>query len=97
MPRCSPTSTSSRSPNCARHRARDPPRPHVRPAHIASFYVLDGELVLTLDAGELRAPAGAWVQLPAGLEHFVAAGGDEPVRYLSLHTPGAGALTLVPA
>ena len=74
-----------------------PASPHIRPAHIASFYVLDGELVLTLDAGELRAPAGAWVQLPAGLEHFVAAGGDEPVRYLSLHTPGAGALTLVPA
>ena len=64
---------------------------HIRPAHVASYYVLDGELALTLDAGELRAPAGAWAQVPAGLEHFVAAGGDEPVRYLGLHTPGAGA------
>ena len=69
---------------------------HVRPAHVASYYVLAGELALTLDAGELRATPGAWVQLPAGLEHFVAAGGDEPVRYLALHTPGAGAATLRP-
>ena len=69
---------------------------HIRPAHVASYYVLDGELALTLDAGELRAPAGAWVQVPAGLEHFVAAGGDAPVRYLGLHTPGAGAATLRP-
>ena len=71
-----------------------PAAAHVRPAHVASYYVLDGELALTLDAGELRAAAGAWVQVPAGLEHFVAAGGGAPVRYLSLHTPGAGAGTL---
>jgi quercetin dioxygenase-like cupin family protein len=70
---------------------------HVRPAHVASYYVLEGELWVTLDAGELRAPAGAWVQVPAGLEHFVAASGDAPVRYLSLHTPGCGAATLLPA
>ena len=80
-----------------RHDAGAPPAAaHVRPAHVASYYVLEGELALTLDAGELRAPAGAWVQLPAGLEHFVAAGAGAPVRYLSLHTPGAGAATLRP-
>lgn len=69
---------------------------HVRPAHVASYYVLEGELALTLDAGELDAPAGAWVQIPAGVEHFVAADGDAPVRYLALHTPGAGAASLRP-
>ncbi len=80
-----------------RHEPGAPPASaHIRPAHVASFHVLEGELVLTLDAGELRAPAGAWVQLPAGLEHFVSAGGGEPVRYLSLHTPGGGAATLRP-
>ena len=80
-----------------RHAPGDvPAAAHVRPAHVASYYVLAGELALTLDAGELRAPAGAWAQIPAGLEHFVAAGGDEPVRYLGLHTPGAGAATLQP-
>jgi quercetin dioxygenase-like cupin family protein len=76
--------------------AATPLAAHVRPAHVASYFVLEGELALTLDAGELRAPAGAWVQVPAGLEHFVAAGGDAPVRYLGLHTPGAGAATLRP-
>lgn len=67
---------------------------HVRPAHVASYYVLEGELMVTVDGGTLQAPAGAWVQLPPAVEHFASAAGDVPVRYLSVHTPGAGAATL---
>lgn len=67
---------------------------HVRPVHVASYYVLEGELMVTLDGRTLQAPAGTWVQLPPALEHFASAAGDAPVRYLSLHTPGAGAATL---
>src|SRR4051794_17062654 len=38
---------------------------------LASYYALDGDLVLTHGAEELFAPAGSWVQVPAGHEHAV--------------------------
>jgi mannose-6-phosphate isomerase-like protein (cupin superfamily) len=49
------------------------------------FYVLEGELVLTLGDRELRAPTGAWVEMPAGIPHVISS--PEPVRYLSVLTP----------
>jgi uncharacterized cupin superfamily protein len=70
---------------------------HTRAAKIGWFFVLEAELVLWLVDGEVRAGAGTWVQLPAALSHAVSAGAGGAVRYLSLHTPGCGAATLVPA
>jgi quercetin dioxygenase-like cupin family protein len=52
------------------------------------FYVLEGELVLTLGDHELRAPTGSWVEMPAGIPHVITS--QEPVRHLSVLT-GAGA------
>jgi mannose-6-phosphate isomerase-like protein (cupin superfamily) len=52
--------------------------------------VLTGELALTSGARELRAPAGSWVQVPAGVEHGVSTPGPEPVRLLDVHTPSCG-------
>ena len=49
------------------------------------FYVLDGELALAAGDRELRAAAGAWVQVPAGAAYelsFPAA-----ARYLELRAP----------
>jgi mannose-6-phosphate isomerase-like protein (cupin superfamily) len=59
--------------------------PH--PSHVESFYVLDGELALTVGDRELRAEAGSWVQVPPGVAHTLSLPGAEPVRFLSLHAP----------
>jgi len=54
-----------------------------------SFYVLEGELVLTLGDRELRAPTGSWVEMPAGVPHVISS--QDPVRCLSVLTDAAGA------
>jgi hypothetical protein len=38
---------------------------------LASYFALEGDLVLTHGAEEVFAPAGSWVQVPAGHEHAV--------------------------
>ena len=47
------------------------------------LYVLEGELVVTAGGQELQAAEGAWVQIPPGLEHSLAAAG---ARVLELRT-----------
>jgi quercetin dioxygenase-like cupin family protein len=67
----------------------DPPSPpHVHRRHAESLYVLEGELLLTAGDRELRAAAGSWLQLPAGVPHRVASAA--PTRYLELHSPSCG-------
>jgi len=60
---------------------------HAHVSRVASLYVLEGELALTAGGQELRAPAGTWAQVPAGVTHAVSAWGG-PARYLELHSPG---------
>jgi quercetin dioxygenase-like cupin family protein len=61
------------------------------PHDVASWlYVLDGELAFTSEERTLRAPAGAWLQVPAGLRYALSCAGAEPVRYLDLRAPGSG-------
>ena len=38
---------------------------------LASYFALEGDLKLTHGAEEVFAPAGSWVQVPAGHEHAV--------------------------
>jgi mannose-6-phosphate isomerase-like protein (cupin superfamily) len=59
---------------------------HVHREHAESFYVLDGVLDLTIGDRQIRAGAGTWLQVPAGVPHAVAGAG----RYLDVHTPGFG-------
>jgi mannose-6-phosphate isomerase-like protein (cupin superfamily) len=66
------------------------PPPHLHARHVESFYVLDGELALTFAGRVLRAPAGTWVQIPAGVPHAVAPAASERARYLDVHTPSCG-------
>ena len=66
------------------------PPPHVHRRHVESFYVLDGEMTFTAGERELRAGAGTWVQVPAGLPHTFALTGEGPVRFLDVHTPSCG-------
>ncbi len=61
--------------------------PGVQRDHAVSLYVLEGELALTTGEQELRAPAGSWVQVPAGVSRALAPAGGAPVRYLELLVP----------
>jgi mannose-6-phosphate isomerase-like protein (cupin superfamily) len=66
------------------------PPAHVHRRHVESFYVLEGELTVTAAGRELRALAGSWVQVPAGVPHTFSPAGDAPVRFLDVHTPSYG-------
>jgi mannose-6-phosphate isomerase-like protein (cupin superfamily) len=66
------------------------PPTHLHRRHVESFYVLEGELTLTVEGRELRAPAGSWAQAPAGVAHTFAVTGDGPARFLDVHTPSCG-------
>lgn len=59
---------------------------HVHREHEESFYVLQGQLELTVDGEVIRAVEGTWLQVPPGVAHAVSASGT----YLSVHTPGFG-------
>ena len=65
-----------------------PPEQHVHRGHAESLYVLDGAVTVASGDREVRAEAGSWVQLPAGVPHALAFG--EPARLLSLHAPNGG-------
>ena len=66
------------------------PPAHVHDRHAESFYVLEGELLLTVAGQELRAGPGTWAQVPEGVPHTFAVAGDGPARFLDLHTPSCG-------
>jgi mannose-6-phosphate isomerase-like protein (cupin superfamily) len=66
-----------------------PPPLHVHRHHVESFYVLEGELALTVGGRELRADAGSWVQVPPGVPHTSVLSGAETC-VLNLHTPSCG-------
>jgi quercetin dioxygenase-like cupin family protein len=66
------------------------PPPHLHRHHVESFYVLEGEMTLTIGDRNLRAVAGTWAQVPPGTPHTFAFTGDDAVRFLNLHTPSCG-------
>lgn len=66
----------------------EPPPPHVHARHAESLYVLDGELELTLDGEQVRAPRGIWVQVAPGVAHAI--GAPAPAHYLEIHAPSRG-------
>jgi quercetin dioxygenase-like cupin family protein len=67
-----------------------PIAPHVHPGHVESFYVLDGELELTVGDELVRAGPGAWVQIPPGVPHGRAEGSSAPMHVLNVNTPSCG-------
>ena len=66
------------------------PPAHVHARHAEFFYVLEGELLLTVDGRELRAGPGTWAGVPEGMPHTFAVAGDAPARFLDLHAPSCG-------
>ncbi len=63
---------------------------HVHRHHTDLFYVLDGELTVTLGTEGQTAvvPAGTLARVPPLVVHGFRNGSDAEVRYLNLHAPG---------
>jgi quercetin dioxygenase-like cupin family protein len=63
------------------------PAPHRHAGMVETFYVLEGELALSLDGAEATIPAGGCAAIPPGTVH-ASSPGQEPVRVVNLITPG---------
>jgi quercetin dioxygenase-like cupin family protein len=59
---------------------------HLHPEADEAFYVLDGELEVTLGERSLSSPAGSFVWVPRGTPHTWLVRGDRPARFLALYT-----------
>ena len=66
------------------------PPAHVHHRHVEAFWVLEGELALTVAGDELQAGPGTWVLVPPGLPHTFAVTGAGAARFLDLHAPSCG-------
>ena len=66
--------------------------PHVHHEHIDCFYVLAGELTVTVGPGFDRVTlgAGGFVAAPPNVIHGFDNDGAAEVRYLNLHSPDSG-------
>lgn len=67
------------------------PDAHVHRHHVDAFFVLEGELLFELGAGEqVRSPAGGFVLVPPEVVHTFHNPGPGEARFLNLHAPGLG-------
>ena|SRR5215831_1486834 len=62
--------------------------PHYHKQHVDAFYVLEGELELTVAGETVFARAGEFVHVTPGTVHSFRNASRERVRFLNLHTPG---------
>jgi mannose-6-phosphate isomerase-like protein (cupin superfamily) len=69
---------------------QDGPRRHIHHHHADAFYVLDGDLRITLDEEDLVLGPGGFVLIPPKVIHAFGNPSDKPGRYLNLHAPGCG-------
>ncbi len=66
---------------------RHGPELHAHAGEDDAFYMLDGELVFTVDGDEVVAGAGTFVLVPPGVPHGFANRGDEVARVVNVHAP----------
>ena len=64
--------------------------PHLHRAHVDSFYVLEGELEVTLDGETRQLHPGDLATVPPETVHAFRNASGGRVRFLNLHTPGMG-------
>ena len=64
------------------------PPPHIHHREDETFYVLEGEVELTVDGSPVRAAAGTFVNIPRGSLHTFRNAGTEPARLLVSVVPG---------
>jgi mannose-6-phosphate isomerase-like protein (cupin superfamily) len=62
--------------------------PHVHEGEDDAFYLLEGELIFTVEGRDVTAPPGTFVLVPPGIEHSFHNKGATPVRMLNIHAPG---------
>jgi len=63
---------------------------HHHALSIDAFYVLEGELELTIGGEEHTADEGTLVAVPLGVDHTFNHRRDDPARVLNIHAPGRG-------
>ncbi len=73
---------------------REGPDLHAHSAEDDAFYVLEGELIFTVDGEEVAAGPGTFVLVPPGVLHTFANRGDDVVRMLNIHAPAGFDLRL---
>jgi mannose-6-phosphate isomerase-like protein (cupin superfamily) len=61
---------------------------HVHEEEDDAFYILEGEMVFTVEDRDVSAPPGTFVLVPPGIEHAFHNKGATPVRMLNVHAPG---------
>jgi mannose-6-phosphate isomerase-like protein (cupin superfamily) len=69
---------------------REGPKRHVHRHHVDGFYVLQGDLRITLDEEDLVLGPGGFVLIPPEVIHTFGNPGAERGRYLNFHAPGMG-------
>jgi mannose-6-phosphate isomerase-like protein (cupin superfamily) len=67
-----------------------PVAPHVHDDHTDCFYVLDGEIELTIGDETVRGGPGTFFAAPPGVRHGFAIPGPGRTRFLNIHAPGTG-------
>jgi quercetin dioxygenase-like cupin family protein len=66
------------------------PPPHAHADQVDSFYVLEGELEMTVDGERQIAGPGTLAAIPRGAEHTFAHRGNGRARFLNVHAPDGG-------
>jgi mannose-6-phosphate isomerase-like protein (cupin superfamily) len=66
---------------------REGPEPHVHPDEDDSFYMLEGELVFTVEGEEMVAGPGTFVLVPPGVSHTFANRSETVARFVNVHAP----------
>ena len=69
---------------------QDGPGRHVHHHHADAFYVLEGDLRVTLDEEDRILGPGGFVLIPPEVIHTFGNPSDQPGRYLNFHAPGCG-------
>jgi quercetin dioxygenase-like cupin family protein len=68
----------------------DGPEEHHHEDHVDSFYVLDGELDLTIEGSVQVAPPHTLASIPPGVRHTFGHSRDGKGRLLNIHAPDGG-------
>jgi quercetin dioxygenase-like cupin family protein len=69
---------------------QDGPERHIHHHHADAFYVLEGDLRITLDEEDRILGTGGFVLIPPEVIHTFGNPSEEPGRYLNFHAPGCG-------
>ena len=60
------------------------PPAHIHHGYDDSFYLVEGELVVSVGDSTRRIGPGSWVSVPAGTRHAFRVVGDRPARFVSV-------------